>query len=77
MGADYTAMWQMARLILRLPSRSGISGVTPHEAPVDRCGRCPSCRSFICIESPDPVKENFCPNCGRPVHSLEALGAER
>ncbi len=77
MGADYTAMWQMARLILSLPRRSGIAAVTTPGPPVDRCGGCPSCRALIRIEPTHPGKETFCPDCGRLIRSLEALGSER
>ena len=72
--------WALRQLQRMIPSPKDViphSGRAPVGNPGPCCGCCPSCRMFIRIEASGRRGASRCPNCGRLVGSLDALGEDR
>lgn len=62
---------QLARLVPSPSERfDERKSALPREA-TGCCGRCPSCREFICVERFDDAGEAPCPRCGQAIRSLD------
>lgn len=74
---NYSLMWQLAKLIPKPKRRAGGSATTASSGAVARFGSCPACHEFVQVKPWGPSGSAVCPNCGRLVRSLDALGSER
>src|SRR5262249_5591621 len=56
------------------PGSGGASSHRANRGP--RCGCCPRCRAFVCIEPRRPDEVVPCPSCGRPIGFVKPLEAD-
>lgn len=73
-------MYTLRRLLDAIP-QPGRRSVHParasSETPMAGYGCCPACHEFVCMQSSGPSTKAVCPNCGRLIDSLDALGSDR
>ena len=72
----FDPMYTMRRLLRAIPeprTRSSVAATDSSETPAFGC--CPACHDFVRVEPGGPSGTANCPNCGRLIRSLDALGS--